>query len=152
MDINFFWSGFVIKEWKIRQQIYHKTSIITDHADGSEIVLSCVGVDSFAATVVEYFTHVQSRVVQPFKAYAVAIIYAKMLEKYFNEDFYAVLDDPDLLFGNDRYFVPYSGAKQVYAAAIQQLQHDRLFDSVELISLPQIQTTIAYFKQEFLLA
>ena len=50
---------------------------------------------------IEYPTIQSVKLFYPGKSYAVALIFAKLLELHFNEDFYTALDDPMLLLGND---------------------------------------------------
>jgi len=85
--------------------------------------------------------------VYPEKSYAVAMVYAKLLEKYFGENFYEVLDDQDLLLG-DKYFVRYSKNKEWYDKLIATMDEWKLWD-FENSKLPQVQATITYFKKEF---
>jgi len=83
-----------------------------------------------------------SELIYPAKSYFVAIIYAKLLEKYFNENFYSALNYNDLLI-DDKYFKPYSQAKEVYDGILKQLKSILDYDSTE--------NTKTYFYQEFLI-
>lgn len=139
-----------MKEWKIRQQIYDRTW--HDHDDlvcHSKIIdTSELGFDpSFAGKVGSYFMWEWDVLVYPEKSYAVAMVYAKLLEKYFGENFYEVLDDQDLLLG-DKYFVRYSKNKEWYDKLIATMDEWKLWD-FENSKLPQVQATITYFKKEF---
>lgn len=91
--------------------------------------------------VVEFF-NTESKLIYPAKAFFVAIVYAKCMEITYNEDFYRMLDDPTLLF-DDKYFIRYSDAKDIYDAIIEQIDLDHILE------LPSTQKTINYFNQEF---
>jgi hypothetical protein len=91
--------------------------------------------------IVEFF-RTESQLIYPAKSYFVAIVYAYYLQKYFNKDFYAVLDDEELL-TDDLYFVPYNKNKYVYDKVIEQIGCIDQYES--------IQKTVQYFKQEFLI-
>lgn len=133
-----------MKDWKVRQHIYHALNPITDYIDGEDIVQH--NRSQLVQDIVDYFTGEQAELVYPAKSYAVAIIYAQLLNKYFGEDFWNALDDPDLLFGNDRFFVPFSEDPQTYKEAFAQIDTD-----VENLPWSQVRTTISYFKEEFML-
>jgi hypothetical protein len=73
----------------------------------------------------------------------VAILYAKWLHEEFSEDFITALDDPDLLYGNDPYFVTYSQDKENYIKIIAALPN-----SMDGGMIPDIRN---YFEKEFML-
>jgi hypothetical protein len=58
----------------------------------------------------------------PGKSYIVAIIYATMINRVYGDDFFKLLDDPDLLYGQDDFFVPYSKDKETYDSILEQLK------------------------------
>jgi len=93
--------------------------------------------------IIDYFYTPSDLLVYPAKSYAVALIYAQLLVNHFNEDFYNVLNDENLLYGNDSYFVAYHNAKYVYDTVLSHIE--LTFDN----PTPQVQTTIDYFKEEF---
>jgi hypothetical protein len=84
----------------------------------------------------------ESKLIYPPKSYFVAIIYAHYISKYFNENFYELLDDEELLF-DDKYFVIYSKKKYVYDEIISKIDNIEDYSSI----LP----TLKYFNQEFLI-
>ena len=107
-----------MKEWKMWQQLYN--SLVTDHSDAGhkherEIHKEKVNNALF------YIQQKADYGIYPGKSYMVAIIYSTILEKVYGEDFYEVLDDPDLLFGQDDYFVPYSQDKETYDEILSRL-------------------------------
>lgn len=136
-----------MKEHKLRQSLYYCTADIDD-INGVHVFIPVIQ-QSDAETIrsaVEYFTVEDAHTPFPAKSFAIAIIYARLLERYFQEDFYASLDDIDLLGGFDCHFVPYSRAEPVYNAIIAQIP-----DDVEAIHLSQVNITVQCFRDEFLL-
>jgi hypothetical protein len=100
-----------MKEWKIRQEIFHRLNI--DHDD--DLSLHTVEVrDEIVENAIKYFTTTELGWVYPAKSYVVAICYARWLNQHFGEDFYESLNDPELLHGNDPYYVPYEQDKDTY--------------------------------------
>lgn len=83
-----------------------------------------------------------SELIYPAKSFFVGIIYAKCMEITYNEDFYKMLDDPTLLF-DDKYFIRYSDAQDIYDEVISKLDMDNL------LKLPSTLKTVNYFKEEF---
>ena len=107
-----------MKEWKYKQQLYHLTNFLDDHIEEKPYIIQS---DDLVKDIIEYFSIQSNILIYPAKSYAVAIIYAKLLEKYFNEDFYEVLNDPDLLYGNDQFFIKYSDASNIYDEVISSI-------------------------------
>lgn len=62
----------------------------------------------------------------PGAARAVAIATADLIARRFNEDFYVVLDDPQLMHGNDPYFRRYSEEKEIYDAILEKCPRDKI--------------------------
>jgi|TARA_B110000977_G_scaffold198806_1_gene284537 hypothetical protein len=107
------------KDWKAKQAAFHAVNKnFKDDLNDKEIEYS----DDIVEDVLRHFTEVVDTWIYPAKSYVVAICYAKWLEQDYGEDFYEVLDDPDLLFGNDPYFVPYSEDETVYNAILTDLE------------------------------
>jgi hypothetical protein len=75
----------------------------------------------------------------------VAICYAKWLTKDFAEDFFTVLNDPDLLYNNDPTFIPYQESKEIYDSIIEQVGLE--FDETQGV-IPDIKK---YYRLECLL-
>lgn len=133
----------MMKEWKIRQDVYHRTQVISDTA--FDIIEQDLDDESLIEDIIRYMTAPESRLLYPTKAYAVAIVYATLLAEYFDENFIEALSDPDLLYGNDKYFVPYMEAQHIYNRVIGQISVELCFDN------PQISATKDYFLKEFLI-
>ena len=125
--------------WKERRKLSYLMNEFDDvdlpyiHAEGSE--------DDLIKLIVLFF-NTESSLVYPAKSYFVAIVYAYCLHKYFNEDFYTVLNDKELL-PDDRYFSPYNTSKYIYDKVLEEIGEIDKYQSIE--------KTVKYFKQEMLL-
>ena len=129
-----------MKEWKIRQEIFHRLN--TDHDD--DLSLHTVEVrDEIVENAIKYFTTTELGWVYPAKSYVVAICYARWLNQHFSEDFYESLNDPELLHGNDPYYVPYEQDKDTYNKILNAVG----FDFNEKIGI--IPDVKMYFLKEF---
>lgn len=105
------------KEWKIRQAVFH--TMQQNFTDDLNQVDMEWRPDTIIKDAIDYVHTEDMGWVYPAKSYIVGICYAYWLSLDFSEDFYTVLDDPDLLYNNDPYFVPYSEDKAVYDAIIE---------------------------------
>jgi hypothetical protein len=129
-----------MKEWKIRQEIFHRLN--TDHDD--DLSLHTVEVqDEIVENAIKYFTTTELGWVYPAKSYVVAICYARWLNQHFSEDFYESLNDPELLHGNDPYYVPYEQDKDTYNKILNAVGFD--FNE-EIGIIPDVKI---YFLKEF---
>lgn len=107
------------KIWKQWQAIYN--SLVTEHTDDASLHTRRYS----ALTVENVLFYIQKRAnygIYPAKSYMIAIIYATMINKVYGEDFYETLDDPELLNGQDDFFVPYSKNKEFYDEVIEALK------------------------------
>jgi len=108
-------------EWKVRQELFHQlTTEFTDDLSKVDVVFNDAPQDIILGAV-KYFTDASIGWLYPAKSYVVAICYAKWLSKINNQDFYALLNDPGLLFHNDPHFKMYSENKAVYDEIISQV-------------------------------
>lgn len=108
-----------MQEWKIKQDIYHRLN--KDHKDdlnNVEIVIS----DNIKIDALKHFFEKVDEWIYPAKSYVVAYCYAYWISVDFNEDFWQLLNDPDLLYGNDPYFKTYDEDPETY---------DFLFDNID---------------------
>lgn len=113
-----------MQEWKVRQDVYHRLSggvgsHYNDDLSGEEIKLT----DDVANQALRHFNEYVDEWIYPSKSYVVAFCYAYWISQDFNEDMKDLLNDPDLLFGCDPYFVTYDKDPETY---------DFLFDNVPL--------------------
>jgi hypothetical protein len=132
-----------MNEWKVNQEIYHR--LHKNHDDDlNQVDLQTVEGDDIINWAVKYFTE-DPGWVYPSKSYVVAICYAKWLTKDFAEDFFTVLNDPDLLYNNDPTFIPYQESKEIYDSIIEQVGLE--FDETQGV-IPDIKK---YYRLECLL-
>lgn len=109
-----------MQEWKANQINHHL--LATDHTDDLNKVDVVMRPDTVVADALRHFNEYVEEWIYPAKSYAVAICYANWLSEDFGEGFYNVLDDPDLLYGNDPHFVPYSKDPETYDLILSQLK------------------------------
>lgn len=100
-----------MKEWKIRQQHFNlMNSDFKDDLNKVNIKMT----NNVVEDAIRHFEEYVNEWIYPSKSYVVAICYATWISEDFDEDFYELLNDPDLLAGNDPYFVPYDEDKYTY--------------------------------------
>jgi hypothetical protein len=129
-----------MQEWKVRQAVYHRLNPShDDDLSNFDIVIS----QNVVEDAIKYFTTTELGWVYPAKSYVVAICYARWIAENFSEEFYTVLDDRNLLFGNDPYFKPYSDASDIYNAILAKI--GLMFDETKGI-VPDVRR---YFNAEF---
>ena len=140
-----------MKDYRKNQLIYQK---LTKHQDLIENISYREVYESdneLVERVVKYFTDSEWKNVFPAKSYAVAIIYAFLIEKYFNEKYNEVLKDINLFVGTDKYFEPLSDTnRDVYRLIIKRLVAGNLLD-FEKSKISHVQVSCEYFKRECLL-
>lgn len=129
------------KEWKIRQELYHRME--TNHTDD----LNKIPVefsDDVIGNAIKYFYDKDMPFVYPSKSYVVAICYAYWLSKDFNENFYELLNDKNLLYGNDPYFKTYNQDINTYDSILKKIMplNEKLGIVLDIKE---------YYKKEFLI-
>ena len=100
-----------MSEWKARSKAYHHMN--KDHTDDLNKVDIVWRPENIVEDAVKHFNEVVDEWIYPAKSYFVAICYANWITEDFTEDFYKVLDDPELL-PHDPHFVRYSQAMEIY--------------------------------------
>lgn len=108
------------KEWKQWQMVYN--NLVTDHTDAEHKHPRIMQAEK-VYNALDYVKYKATHGVYPAKSRIVAIIYASMLEKVYGENFYEALNDPDLLYNQDDFFVPYLQDKDTYDAIIERLKY-----------------------------
>ena len=88
------------------------------------------------------FFQTESELIYPAKSFFVAIVYSKCIEKFFNINFYTVLNDKELL-PDDRFFKTYSEASEIYDKVLKKI--------TDIWEYKSINATLKYFYQEFLI-
>lgn len=140
-----------MKDYKVKQWLYHKTSSPDDLLSDLEHRVVELSPKDTIVWVLSYFRSEGPETVFPAKSYAVAIIYAKLLEKYFKAEFWSSLKDEELFLGSDRFFVPYGQdpqADQIYDEVFASLGPEEW--SFETSPYSQVLKTVEYFYLEFL--
>lgn len=134
-----------MKDFKVRQILYNKLNPHDDFVDEFKIITDKEMIIDYG---IRYFREDLPELIYPSKSYSVAIIYAYLLQKHFNEGFFESLNDPELFCSNDKFFVPYSSDPRTYDAIIKGI--DLWSQDFSLnTAIEQVATTIHYFKQEF---
>ena len=100
--------------------------------------------DDVIGNAIKYFYDKDMPFVYPSKSYVVAICYAYWLSKDFNEDFYELLNDKNLLYGNDPYFKTYNQDINTYDSILKNIMP--LNENAGIVS-----DIKEYYKKEFLI-
>ena len=108
----------MMKDWKINQELYHRLNVVHED-DLSKVKIEKS--DDIINNAIRYFNEKDIGWIYPAKSYAVAICYAWWLTSDFKEDFYDLLNDKDLLYGNDPYFRHYGTSKDIYNAILDKV-------------------------------
>ena len=100
----------MMQEWKIKQKLYHKLN--KDYEDDlADVDIEIT--DDIAFHAIRYFREKDIGWIYPSKSYMVAICFAFWIMEDYDENFYSVLKDPELL-PMDPYFVPYADDRKTY--------------------------------------
>ena len=132
-----------MEEWKVRQEVYHR--LHKDHSDdlnNIEVIIT----EDVVNHAVDYFVNKQKGWVYPSKSYMVAICYAKWLAEHFGgipEDY---LNDSELLYKNDPFFIEYSRDPETYHRILNKI-NGWFFDETSGM-VPDVKQ---YFVKEFLI-
>lgn len=132
-----------MNDWKIRQEIYHRlNNNFRDDLSDKTIELS----SDVVTDAVRYFKEKDVGWIYPAKSYMVGICYAKWLAKEFGGISEEYLDDPNLLYGNDPYFVEYSRDPASYHAILKVIGGWNFDETQGMV--PDVRE---YFEEEFML-
>ena len=99
-----------MQEWKVKQQLYHKLN--RNHPDDLKWVTIEIS-DDIVNNAIRYFKEKDVGWIYPAKSYMVALCYAFWIMEDYDENFYDVLNDSELL-PLDDYFVPYREDSNTY--------------------------------------
>ena len=99
-----------MQDWKVKQKIYHKLN--REHDDDLNNVDIEIS-DDIVNNAVRYFREKNVGWIYPAKSYMVALCYAFWIMEDYDENFYNVLKDPELL-PLDPYFVTYEEDSNTY--------------------------------------
>ena len=138
-----------MKEWKIHQQAYHRL-----HPNPADVhpVVEAPGwsVDpATPTTIVSYFQQEWLELIQPHKSFAVAVVYANLLDVYGLEHYDVAIADPTLLW-NDKYYQPKQGDVVVIYDRVECLLTANNLWDFAASDVPQVISTVDYFIQEFI--
>lgn len=104
--------------YKDYQRLYNE--LMVNHPDDmSKMVIRHD--DEIVENALHYFKEATFPLIYPAKSYAVAVIYATVLNDIYGVDKREILDDPDLFLGQDPYFVPYSQDQMTYEEIMRRL-------------------------------
>lgn len=132
-----------MQDWKVRQEIYHR--LHTEHTDDlntKDVEIS----KNVLVDVVRYFNERDIGWIYPSKSYMVGICYSRWLAKHFGGRPLEYLNDPDLLFGNDPYFVTYSQDPMTYIKVLEAIGGWEFDESKGMV--PDV---YGYFLEEFMI-
>jgi hypothetical protein len=132
-----------MNDWKIRQEIFHRLK--KEHSDDlsdKQIEIS----KNVSADAVRYFKETAVGWIYPAKSYMVGICYARWLAQHFGGRPVEYLEDPELLYGNDPYFVQYSTDPGTYHRILHSIGGWE-FDETQ----GMVPDVYGYFREEFML-
>jgi hypothetical protein len=132
-----------MQDWKIKQEIYHRLN--QNHRDDLsdvEIVITQNTVDD----AVRYFVDRDIGWIYPSKSYMVAICYSRWLAEHWGGQPTEYLDDPQLLYGNDPYFVEYSRDPHTYHNILNRIGGWQFDTGAGMV--PDVRE---YFNEEFMI-
>ena len=131
-----------MKEWKIRQEVYHRLKLeYDDDLNTKNIQIS----DDVVIDAVRYFHEKDIGWIYPSKSYMVGICYAKWLTEYFGGSPLEYLNDPELLYNNDPYFIEYSRDTKTYNQILNIISWN--FDN----NIGMVPDVKEYFLEEFMI-
>jgi hypothetical protein len=108
-----------MKEWKIKQEIYHRLNKeYSDDLRNVNVVIS----ENVKEDALKHFFERVDEWIYPSKSYFVAFCYAYWISVEYDEDFWNLLNDSNLLYGNDPYFKTYDQDPETY---------EFLFDNID---------------------
>lgn len=129
-----------IPEYKQYQQLYQQ--VVTDHPDDfakMEIVHS----EELQENAKHYFLEQTFPLIYPAKSFAVAVIYALLLEETYAISPLASLNDPELFLGQDPYFEVYDRHPALYDHLLEWV-----LDQPNWKAMGWAAKTVEYFRLE----
>lgn len=108
-----------MKEWKIKQEIYHRLNKnFDDDLNKVDITIS----KNIKQDALNYFIKDVKEWIYPSKSYVVAFCYAYWISVDYNENMKDLLNDELLLAGNDPYYKIYNDDKETYDYLFEKIQ------------------------------
>jgi hypothetical protein len=131
-----------MQDWKIKQELYHRLNQIhSDDLNDKNIVIS----DDIVNNAIRYFKETNIGWIYPAKSYMVAICYARWLSETYGGHPLDYLEDQNLLYGNDPYFVQYSTDPASYHKILNSIGGWKF---KEIGMVPDVKE---YYKAEFMI-
>jgi len=131
-----------MQDWKIKQELYHRLNQIhSDDLNDKDIVIS----DDIVNNAIRYFKETNIGWIYPAKSYMVGICYARWLSETYGGHPLDYLEDENLLYGNDPYFVQYSTDPASYHKILNSIGGWE-FDESGMV--PDVKE---YYKAEFMI-
>lgn len=127
------------KQWKVYQKIYQRLN--KDNKEKGHVLV--LYNENILQGVKDYLLCKDSVVIYPAKAYVVAIIYARLINEIYGDDFYSLLNDPMLLMGQTPHFKTFQEDPVTYREIL-----DYLATVPNWIELGWCPETVRYFKEE----
>lgn len=109
-----------IDEWKVLQEVYHRLN--PQHEDDLKNfdIIMLKDKQEIIKHAIEYLYDNEKGFVYPSKSYIVAIVYADYISERWDINFFELLNDPDLLYGNDPFFVTYEQDSLTYDILVNE--------------------------------
>lgn len=107
-----------MKDWKVKQQIYHRLN--NEYSDD----LNKVDITFTNDVLYHALRHFNEKIddwIYPSKSYFVGYCYAVWINEDFGDNIIDLLNDPELLAGNDPYFKTYDENKEIYDVIIDTI-------------------------------
>lgn len=134
-----------MREYEYRRTVFYQTRDGFSFPDEHKNFNITVDQETIVQNAVNYLVHGTDYLLFPGAARAVAIAAADFISREFNEDFFDVLNDPNLMHGNDPYFVPYEKDKETYDEIIKAVNGKINWDS------HRMGITLSLLQQEYML-
>jgi hypothetical protein len=110
-----------MEDWKVRQEIYHRLREESpDDLNKIDITIT----ENVVEEAIDYFKTKNKGWIYPAKSYMVGICYSKWLSELFGESPMYYLNNPNLLYSNDPFFVPYDADKETYDRILEVVTWD----------------------------
>lgn len=132
-----------MEEWKIRQDLYHKLN--KDYSDDLNKVKISFDND-IINNAIKYFNDTEIGWIYPAKSYMVAICYSKWLSDFFGKHPLDYLNDSQLLYNNDPYFITYEKDFTTYDKILEKINYWQFCQKSGMV--PDVKN---YFIEEFMI-
>ena len=132
-----------MEEWKIRQDLYHKLN--KDYSDDLNKVKISFDKD-IVNNAIKYFNDTEIGWIYPAKSYMVAICYSKWLSDFFGKHPLDYLNDSQLLYNNDPYFITYEKDFTTYDKILENINYWQFCQKSGMV--PDVKN---YFIEEFMI-